>query len=121
MTYIFPSDGFSVITAGMVGLFFGSFGLLCIIRPKFGNLSRAMGVVFIGSGLLYATGELRLWSVVAFSLGVLITGGLVWCAVECFRFQKRRLLSKAVGTSLAVLAVGAEYFSWQIWHHIPMK
>ena len=117
----FLGDHFFDIATGMVGFFFGLFGLLCIIRPKFGNLSRAMGVVFVGSGLLYAAGEFRLWRVFAFSLGVLIAGGLVWCSVECFKFHKRRLLSKVVGTSLTILAVGLEYFSWQLWYHIPMR
>jgi hypothetical protein len=97
------------------------FGLSCIVRPKFGNLSRAMGALSVGAGLIYPAAKFGWWREFVISLAVVIAPSLMWCAVECFRLQKAKVPSKLVGATLGALAVGSEYFSWLIWSHIPMK
>jgi hypothetical protein len=97
------------------------FGLACIVRPKFGNLSRAMGVLLVGAGFIYVSAKLGWGTGLVISLAIVIAPSLMWCAVECFRLQKARVPSRFVGATLAALAVGSEYFSWLLWSHIPTR
>jgi hypothetical protein len=97
------------------------FGLACIVKPKFGNLSRAMGVFFVGAGVICVAASFGWWREFVISLAIVIAPSLIWGAVECFRLQKARALSRFVGATLSALAVGSEYFSWLIWSHIPTR
>ena len=112
---------FSVAAKGLFVVFIGLYGVLCIVRPKFGNLSRSMGLIFVSVAASYAALQLASWRAVAISFGVFVTAGLFWCGIECFRLRKARVLSKAVGVSVALLGVGSEYFAWLIWFHIPTR
>ena len=121
MTGVLLSDRTSLIVLGAISLFASLFGLVCIVRPKFGNLSRAIGVFCIGGGLIYPAAKLGWWRVCMLSVAMVIAPGLIWCAVECFRLQKARVLSRFVGASLAVAGISSEYYSWLFWSHIPMR
>ena len=102
-------------------LLIGLFGGACIVRPKFGNLSRSMGVIILGGVAACSASQFQTWHMVAISLGSLIAAGFVWCGIECFRLRKARTLSRTVGASLVLLGAGSEYFSWLIWYHIPTR
>src|SRR5258707_1037587 len=102
MTYLL-SPRFSMIADSLTILLIVSFGVGCIIRPKFANLSRSMGIIFLGVGLAYAATRTGWWRMDALSCAVLVAPGLLWCALECFRLQRRRVLSGTVGASLVIL------------------
>ena len=116
-----PGVHFSVIAYGLLLLFIGLFGVACIVRPKFGNLSRAMGVSFLGLAATCWASKLGSWRLFSISLGIFVAAGFFWCGVECFRLRKAKALSRTVGASLVLLGAGSEYFSWLIWSHIPTK
>jgi hypothetical protein len=120
MTYL-SGDRLSLVANALAVLLFAVFGIGCVVRPKFGNLSRSMGLILLAVAGAYLASQLGSWRVVAISCSVFLAAGLSWCAVECFRLQKARAISRAVGASLVLLGAGSEYFSWLIWSHIPTR
>jgi hypothetical protein len=120
MTYL-PSGHLSLIANVLSVSLIGLFGIACILRPKFGNLSRAMGLIFFAVAVAYSALLFGSWRGVAISCAVFLAAGFFWCAVECFRLRKARALSRTVGASLVLLGASSEYCSWLIWSHIPTR
>jgi uncharacterized membrane protein len=75
----------AILTVLVISLF----GILCIVRPKFGNLSRAMGLLFLGTAAAFSTSQLHVWRLFIVSVGVLGIG-LLWCGVEFIKLPKVR-------------------------------
>jgi hypothetical protein len=63
------ASNLSLIANVVLVLLAGPFGVACMARPKFGNLSRSMGLIFLGVALMGASAQMGSWRMCALSIG----------------------------------------------------